>query len=213
MYTHRTYRTAEQGFSLIELMVTVGILSLITGLVLTNHNKFGGQILLRTLAYDMALTIRQAQTYGISVRRTNESINTFSTGYGMHFTSSSFTTYSMFSDTYKIVGGIPTLVLANEAGNSIYDTSNENVQVFTIGRGYKIKDLCATNAAGAEVCNSVSSGVTSLDIVFKRPEPDAEIRINGATTPVYRQAKILLTSPRGDVRTIVVEVSGQISVQ
>lgn len=205
-----TKHNEESGFTLIELMVTVGIMMLVMSVVMTNHNTFGGKILLRTLAYDMALSVRQSQTYGISVRRTAE--NTFVTGYGMHYDIATPTNYVMFADTYKLVGGIPTLVLPNEVGNSLYDTSLESVQIFSIGRGYKINKLCVTDTV--EKCNNTpGTPVNTIDIVFKRPEPDASIRINGAVAAAYRRARVELKSPRGDLKNVIIEVTGQISVQ
>ena len=70
-----------------------------------------------------------------------------------------------------------------------------------------MSDLCTTSGSGSEVC-----GRSKLDVVFKRPEPAAYVRANGETT-LYNRGRVVLSSPRGDLRSIVVEVSGQISVQ
>src|SRR3989344_9303934 len=56
--------TTERGFTLIELLVVTGILVLISGLVLANNTRFGGAILLKNLAYDVGLSIREVQVYG-----------------------------------------------------------------------------------------------------------------------------------------------------
>jgi prepilin-type N-terminal cleavage/methylation domain-containing protein len=76
----------SRGFTLIELLVVTAILVIVSGLVLANHSRFGGKILLQNLAYDMALSVRQAQVYGISVRQFGA--GTYSAGYGIRFSTS-----------------------------------------------------------------------------------------------------------------------------
>lgn len=206
-------RVQPAGFSLIELVVTVGILALIMSVTLADHNKFGGQIMLRNLAYEMSLIIREAQTYGISVKKVNIGGGEFEAAYGMHFDAVSPTTYWMFADTYAGTAS----PVRSDVGDTLRTTVLEDVNQYAIGRGYKITQLCAGNAGGSNyttcvpVCASGCSG--ALDITFKRPEPDAMIRLNHNLTTVYDRARITLQSPRGETMNVVVEVSGQISVE
>ena len=182
----------QAAFTLIELLVVTGIIAMISGLVLVNNNKFGGAVLLENLAYDMALSLRQAQVYGISVQRFN---NEFGAAYGVHFTRSAGgaqSIYVLFADAVN--------------KNGLYD-SGELVQSTIVAQGYTISNLCA-NATGSETCTEASS----LDITFQRPEPDAFIRISGAGS-LYESATITVKSPRDDVRRIIVYANGQISVQ
>lgn len=194
---------AALGFTLIELLVVTGILTVVTSLILFNNNRFGGAILLENLAYDIALSIRQAQVYGIAVRRFGTS--NFSIGYGMHFETASPTTYVLFADALSANG------LYDGCPDSI---SCELVESTEILRGYRVADLCAIpSGGGAEVC-----GLTKLDILFKRPEPDAYISANGVSgtaNPVALQerGRIVLESPRGDRLSVIVEIAGQIATQ
>src|SRR5262249_48785596 len=87
---------AKAGFTLIELLVVCAIIVVITSLVLIDNNKFGGDVKLENFAYDVALSIRQTQVYGIAVERFGN--NNFSTGYGMRFSLASPTTYILFAD-------------------------------------------------------------------------------------------------------------------
>jgi hypothetical protein len=172
-------------------LVVTGILVVLTTVVLANNNRFGGAIILRNLAYDMALSVREAQTYGISVRKFGAS--DFAVGYGVHIRLANPTSYVMFADT-------------NE--NGFYTGEEELVRAMTISRGYRIADVCVTPATSAtETC-----GIQKIDILFLRPEPDARIRINDTAT-LYQNARVILESPRGDRTSVIVEATGQIAVQ
>lgn len=199
----RVWRAAGRGFTLIELLVVTGILTIISSFVLVNNHRFGGAILLENLAYDIALSIRQSQAYGIAVRRFGTS--NFGTGYGMHFSASMPTTYVLFADALS----------ANGLYDGCPDTiSCELVQSTQILRGYRVDDLCAKpSSGGVEIC-----GLTQLDVLFKRPEPDAYISANGVSgvaNPAASQerGRIILESPRGDRRSVVVEIAGQIAIE
>lgn len=159
--------------------------------MLANHARFGGKITLENFAYDVALSIRQAQVYSIAVQRVGES--NYGVSYGMHFDTASANAYELFGDTAPV--------------NGLYD-AGELLQANTMNGGYRISDLCvrAQGAAG-ETC-----GITKLDIVFKRPEPDAYIRANADST-LHEAGRIIISSPRSETADIVVEATGQISVQ
>lgn len=179
------------------MLVVTGIITVVSGLVLVNNNRFGGVALLQNISYDIALSIRKAQVYGISVARFGD---IYAPAYGMHFTLSSPTGYILFAD-------------ALTPQNGTYDcpapgTANcELMQATTILSGYTIKDLCATPSGGAEVCE-----LATLDVSFQRPEPDAYIRAGGLSG-INESARIILQSPRGVTKDITVGVNGQISVE
>lgn len=182
------------------------IVVVITTIVLLDNNKFGGDVTLENFAYDVALSVRQTQVYGLAVERFGAS--NFSTGYGMHFSLSSPTTYVLFAD---------------EDRTGVYDaqaTPSEIVDSNMIQQGFAISGLCVVPEVGGSSCTAVSE----IDILFVRPEPDAYISAGvGGNAPAsclvqgggacYYEAQITLRSPKGDTRTVVVDATGQISVQ
>lgn len=186
------------------MVAVTAILILISSVVLANNARFGGAVLLENLAYDIALSIRQAQVYGIAVQRFGTS--NFSAGYGMHFDVSNPTNYLLFADAVN--------------PNGLYDCPTpgsqatcELVTSTAIQQGYRIADLCATPAIGS----TESCGMTSIDVIFKRPEPDAYISVNGVSgianpAALNQRARIVLASPRGDKMSVIVEATGQIAV-
>jgi hypothetical protein len=179
----------------VELLAVTAVMVFITSAILANNSRFGGAVLLQNLAYDMALTVRQAQVYGISVFRFGD--EEFSYAYGVHFSPSTPTAFLLFADAVS--------------ENGLYDgcpTSSECelVQSTNISQGYRVADVCVTGS-GAESC-----GHSQLDVTFKRPEPDAYIRADLLPT-LYKKGRVVVRSPRGDLRSVVVETNGQISVQ
>jgi hypothetical protein len=169
---------------------------LITTVVLVNQNRFGGNILVGNLAYDIALSIRQAQVFGLGVREFGVGTGQFDIGYGVHFDISDPTTFRIFADINR---------------NKVYDAGDGTQELFTVGNGYRIIQLCATPASGSEICNG-GGNITTLDIDFVRPDPDAYIRVNAKNNPAYRQARITVSSPNGITREVTVESTGQISI-
>ncbi|MEX0652403.1 MAG: prepilin-type N-terminal cleavage/methylation domain-containing protein [Candidatus Paceibacterota bacterium] len=195
--THVLHKKKKnRGFSMVELVVTTGIMLMITSVVLVNHAAFGGNILVGALAYDVGLSIRQAQVFGLSVREFGVGTGTFDIGYGVHFDIDSNTSYRIFADVDK---------------NNTFDVSDGTEEVFSIGQGFSIAKVCATSVASIELCSDVDD-ISTLDITFIRPDPDALIRVNGDAATVYQSARVVVRSPKGNERQVTVESTGQISI-
>lgn len=194
----------QKGFTLIELLVVSGIVILITGLVLANNNRFGGKVLLQNLAYDIALTIRQAQVYGIAVRGSGTAAG-YDVAYGMNFdTVVSNKAYTLFADGNSNGTYEPTPLPGEIVGSP-----------FAINRGYIIERMYVLPRN-----STIEAPVTRLDIVFRRPNPDACISGSGVTSFSgtkcqynYQRAKVVVASPRGDEMCIVIDATGQIAVE
>lgn len=184
-------RLQSAGFSLVELMVVIGIMLVITTLILARYNQFNGTVLLRNLAYDIALSIREAQVYGISGKSVS---GTFAYRYGTYFSRSAPTQYILFGDVNN---------------NTAFD-QNETLTAYTMRSGYGLSEMCATRTDGASRCASRGE-ISTLTIMFKRPEPDAVIK-SDIIAEAYRDATFTLTSPTGATRSVTVVSTGQISV-
>ncbi len=166
-----------------------------------NGNKFGGYVQLEALAYDMGLSIRQAQVYGNSVLRSGT--DTYGAGYGANFDLSQpggKTSYLIYADTVNV--------------NGLYDAGEALGQNGQILGGYYINRLCATLNA-TENCS-----LARLDLFFGRVEPDAFISVEDESCtikpqdgPCYESARVELESPRGDLMNVVIYANGQISVR
>jgi hypothetical protein len=182
------------------MMVVSAIFLILSSIILAKHSSFGSTIVLESLAHDIALSIREAQIYGIAVRRCDTSDLTtactgddrFASGYGMYFNLASPSEYVLFADI---------------DGDGTFDPG-ETVKTTTIAGGYFITDLCVRSSGVSEDdCTP-----TTLYTAFERPEPDALIRHGSVSTP-DRRGIIVIESNRGERASVVVENSGQISVQ
>jgi prepilin-type N-terminal cleavage/methylation domain-containing protein len=188
----RIKKSGETAFTLIELLVSIGIFSIITTISVLNHSNFNGSILLTNLAYEIGLSIREAQIYGITVKGTSIDTTKFDSGYGVRFDMSTPTRYYIFEDRTPPNHSCDLL----ECGSAY-----ENVlETFHIQRGNRISKVCVDGDCSPQI----------VDITFVRPNPDAYIRVNGVS---YGKAEICVLSPySGTKRKVVVESTGQISV-
>ena len=196
----------QAGFTLVELLVTITIFVILTGIVLFNQTKFNSTILLTNLAYDTALTIRQAQTYGINIKEFNGSGNFLP--YGVHFeTGANNKSFILFADTSYVQGTDLVHVFASPTQATCL-TAYGCVSRYNITRGNYISKLCSTGPARSEDCT-----VTKLDILFQRPNPDAKIYANGDAGTENVQARIFLSSSdNSSTREIDVQANGLIQI-
>lgn len=187
----------SKGFTLVELMVVLAIIVIITSVVLTSQSSFNKTLILSNTAYDIALTLRSVETYGLGSRALGTTVNA---GYGLHFDGGTSGSFILFADTWPIAScDRPDC----KPGDNVYTSGADSlVQTYTLGNRMTISDFCALSGG------SWSCGLSSLDIVFSRPNPDALISANGLS---YSSACITVTSPQGGMKYVSIAASGQIN--
>lgn len=174
-----------RGFTIIELMVTVGIFAIITSILLVRNSKFDDETLLQAASYEVALSVRQAQNYGINVQGQGGS---FDKPYGIYFETGTMS-YMLFSDT-------------DDDG---YYSEGEELDTFTLGRGFAVSRVCSLSGNN---CDDISA----VSVVFRRPEPEAVMTEEGGSPGAVSAVAVKIESPRGGSRYIVVRQTGQIAV-
>jgi len=211
---------SKGGFTLIELISSIAVFTIVTGVILYNYSQFNSNVLITNYAYDVALTIRQAQVFGVAVHvrqgsNLNGSAGDFGESYGVHFSSLPPNNSFIFFADLNIPGHTPNIYDADAATPA----NDESLEIHSLPGSYVFKNFCVVaKGASAYQCSdaAAAAGITPiqfLDISFTRPEPDAHIKTNdpaSTSAEIYRQATICLQSPLGKRRQVVVESTGQI---
>jgi prepilin-type N-terminal cleavage/methylation domain-containing protein len=181
----------NKGFTLIELMITVAIFVLMTSLLLAKYNNYYSGTIFKNQAYDIAITLRQAQSFGISVKVDSQS---FGSAYGVSFPSAGVTNFSLYSYTR----------------NGTLYAKNIPQKDYRLKNGAYIEKL--------EVRANASDNATyanSVDVIFQRPNPEALIcaDVNGTKScTTYKYFSIVLKAANDTIKTVKVNNSGQISI-
>ncbi len=195
----------KRGFTIVELIVVIGIFTVIMSVALWNQKELSNNILITNLAYEIALAIREAQAYGIGVRAEigAGNPNDFKGGFGI----------------YVNMNNPEQLVLFNDKDDDkTYDLGAETFATYDFQKqnGSKIVAICAAHAPGAgHPCTSTAdTAKTELSILFKRPNPEASFVVNTNPPIVKGPAYIVVNTLAGNnCRAIVVESTGQIHVE
>lgn len=190
------------GFTLVELLISIAIVGIVTSIVLVKYGSFDSTVLLKSLAYEIALTLREAQVRSVSVSR---SANSFDYPYGVTFSVATPQEKKRYiSFRYK-----------NATEHPVYDVGEaspvaEDIRTFPISRTMEVQDLCVT-IGGTENCD-----IDRLDVSFRRPKFKGLFHaVEGPTeyTDTVTSAKIEVGSATGFLSFIVEVTSlGQISV-
>ncbi len=182
------------GFTLIELLVVIGIIGMLSAVTLANYRDVSARISLENLVQQMAIIVRQAQVYGISVAKTTNMVSEYPP-YGVHFNTSPATSFILFVDN---------------DGNGQYSGQSEDVEVINLKNNNTVSDISANKLSSS--CTTVLP-LGTLDIIFTRPNPEAVFyAISGESRAYPSDVEITVRSPDGLYREVSVWSTGQISI-
>lgn len=191
------------GFTMVELVISVAIMTLLASVVLFNYGTFNDNLALSSAGQEMAIAIRQAQIHALNVKESSAGASQYTYAYGIYFNPTDSTTnknYYIFIDK-------------NADRKFTVDTTctavgTECVEKFSIRNGVYISSVDPTSACANE---------QTLNVIFLRPRPDASINlVNNLGASVCAGAvvgEIELTSAKGKKITVKVQNTGQIYVQ
>ena len=192
------------------MMVALAIMGVLTSIALTGGSAFNRSLLLANATYDVALSIRQAQVYGISSRTFGGITNA---GYGVDFESANPNAYYFFADLYPSASGG---TLEDKPGNGRYEAARgELVATYALNGQFSVIRFCGTLSSGTQNCSdSGSNALASLAIVFLRPNTEAIITgiHAGGTGVSYVSARITVGTSSGETRCININQTGQVAV-
>ncbi len=191
--------TSIGAFSLIELMVSVSIVVLVMSVVLAKHTKSNGAVLLRSQAYEVALTARETQLAAVSA--VSDGAGIYRNVLGLHFNTATPVSYAIFKDA---------------DGDFFFDTGEQFGPQGRLDQRFIIDDIRLYDSG-----TLMALGVlTDLSVVFQRPNFDARFFVASgveATAATTAEIDIRLVGSSGSgpesVRTVEITGTGQIVVQ
>ena len=196
-----------QGFSIVEFIVVLVIFSTMSSISLFNYNKHRNLLEEINVTQDVALSIRQAQVYGISASNRNEG--------GINFNSDEFSLVDITQN--KTVVGVVintdnnSLTLFEDLSSSFNFVYNDDIDRMIDIRKVQTNrvniigvDLCENSAN----CGNIETG--NIHISFQRPYSDAYIYHNGTR---YKFASILIGNVSDYNRYVEVNAIGNITVK
>ncbi|MBX4189370.1 prepilin-type N-terminal cleavage/methylation domain-containing protein [Candidatus Parcubacteria bacterium] len=193
----------NKGFTLIELLVSVAIMVVITTVVVSNESNFSDEAALKNTADSISLALREAQTYGISVREAGAGSNNFVESYGVEFNTrgSLSSKYVLFTDSVTKNGaynsGTPELISSDSYGNN------------NIGK------ICSIMLDGTKNCPpGGSSPYIQADVTFTRPNTRANIYLNQILQTGIKGICVPLSAASNSslIRYINIYTTGQVSI-
>ncbi len=189
----------SSGFSMVEMLISIAIITVLLGVVVFSYRSSSDKLALDAAAQEVAIAIRQAQVYGLSVREDAPSGGNFNYGYGVYFNP-----VSSPSDYYLFI---------DRNNSNVYESASsptEQVERFTLRNGVQITSICK----GSGVC--YSSGSATFNVKFIRPTPIARLTITDNLNQVTYEpisASVKLTSPLGLQKSVIVYKAGGVEVQ
>ncbi len=187
-------RVATAGFTLAEIVIVLSIVGFLTAVVIAQYRNFDSTTVLRNLAYEVALSVREAQVMTISTSNLGGGGTLLTEGqnsYGIYFTENSGT-YAIFND--------------HDSDNE-YDPSSELVKLITITQGAQITSIVERRANDPD-----DHPVEWASVSFDRPHLDTTFTTYSGSTNVV-ELVVTVTSNRGGDRKVHIARSGRISVE
>lgn len=190
------HKISKKGITIIELIIVVALMMILTTTVVLRKRDFDNTTLLKNTAYEFALSVREAQAYGVSVYR---EVGDISGRYGVHISLSSPESSILYSDN-------------NE--NNIYD-SGENRKINIFKKPFSLKNICVTLMSGGEDCANSDPTIKGLEILFIRPNPDAHLYVvrTGGVLEGVSKARVSIGTPEDKTVDVNISSLGQVSVQ
>ncbi len=201
------------------------IMSVSTGLLLSNYPDSTIRLTLLNDTHNLALLFREAQIRGSAV----DSASTTVGGYGVFLDRATTTKSILFSDSAHNIDNIITKNSAGLAiGDGIYNKgySPEDMlkDTITLKDGFTYKKLCVASSTAAEyiatpkqfLCNSINGEpISTLTVSFTRPSQVAHMYVNNNVDNDFSAACVELYSPRspnaGHTRSVRILHSGVIT--
>lgn len=206
-----------RGFTLVEMVVVLAIISVISIVVLAGQSRFNQSLLLTDTTYTLAFSARQAQSFGLSSRAFGAVRNT---GYGLRFDRATPSSYILFADTTSVQSTPSACPLGTagtperKPGNCRFDSGSDGIlDTYTFSRGFAVSKFCGV-MSNVKYCSDDSVPLSTLDVVYTRPNTSATMTaVRSGSTMELSCAELHVADPaRTTTRTIRLSQLGEISI-
>ena len=192
----RSLKRHKRGFTIVELVVVMGIFAGLASVVLFQFSDFSSNITLQNLAQQIAVQVKKAQTQG-SLGQSPDLFFGTTPSFGVHFDVSNQNADSFF-------------YFADRDGNksrtgTLCGGTAECLDEIVINTSDRITQLCV---------NDCKRSVDELHITYKRPNLTATfVTASPQVLGEINNAWITIESSKGDTKKIIVEQIGQIRIE
>ena len=198
------FKGDREGFTTLELMVVIGIFTIMTGVVLANLPKFRDQTSVGLVAQQIALVARQAQVYGNSGRKLAD--GSAVQGYGLDINTAIPSSFILFGNKKVDPPGTQ---------DYLYSPSPERIETFSLAGGIRISGVeWVPPTTGPTGCIPGGASPSIMRIIFRRAYPDAQFfSASGTSRPGCTCNKIIIESVRDSTlpkKEIVIWSTGHI---
>ncbi len=204
------------------MLVVLSIILIVTGIVSTSRAGFEQTTLLANTAYDLALSIRSVQNYGIAGQVGAGTPSGVGHGVNIKKSANVITfadTHPTSSTCYKAsVHG--TSAPNARTGNCRYTSEDTVLQTLAFGNGVSVTDFCIFNSPtpGQWSCANARAGIAAgpiseVNVTFVRPNANVTITSDKGYLVGAQGVKacIELSSRQAKQRYIILNQSGLIS--
>jgi hypothetical protein len=169
--------------------------------------------------YSVAFSAREAQSFGLGSRKFGSVQNA---GYGLHFSSVTPNTYTLFADTSNVLPAptnppcpVGTVGAPDQKpGNCRFEATDGTVNAYTFTRGFKIQRFCG-KTGGTSFCSTDAAPLTTLDAVFTRPNTSTTISglVNGVALFSFSCAEVTIADATNqNSKTIRISSLGEVAI-
>ncbi|MEX2369293.1 MAG: hypothetical protein WD552_02805 [Candidatus Paceibacterota bacterium] len=187
-----------QGFLLMEMLVAISVVLIFMTIAINERDDFARSVSLDNVAHEVALTIRQAQSYGISSQGSDIGDDVYDFSYGVYFNLDSLPgAFRLVRYSTGSAGGDP--------------NQEEVINEYQLPSHIHLAEFCTFDSdIESASCDDEGSGI----VVFTRPNPDARFfTANGNNQIDTNNIAVVLENDEGRKRTVVVNLTGYIYVE
>jgi prepilin-type N-terminal cleavage/methylation domain-containing protein len=183
---------SQTGFTLVEMLVAIAVALIFVGGMLFSRGNFDSTVRLGSIAREVALIAREAQTSGAG-----------GGGEGRP--------HGIFLDT---ASSSEVIFYAENGGSDGYDSSDELLEAFELPVRYSIDVFCVADNTSTEDCSGGSvTTLNDLSVYFVRPSLSANFQnSNGNASSSQRAIIDLIHEDSGNNRSVVIDTTGYITV-